>query len=245
MNEVLMLNNVEPEKILSKFVEEEVAAMMSYMSRGKWHTAKVNMASLDDKKLVVLIAPRIKPYPLNIAEGQVVGISIKHGYGKFVFESKILALGPCSRADFGGQIVLQKPANIELVQRRSYFRVPVPEKLFVEAKVWHKGSISRDGNDSWVGQLVDISAGGLQIAVLREADPRFKAGQFVGISFKPTPDSTAIMFNAQVKNILPTADERCLCLGLQIIGLEASPEGRFILQRLCGVVEQYHKMNQH
>jgi hypothetical protein len=28
-----------------------------------------------------------------------------------------------------------------------------------------------------------------------------------------------------------------------LVGLEASPEGRLILQRLCNIVEQYSKMN--
>ena len=52
------------------------------------------------------------------------------------------------------------------------------------------------------------------------------------------------MFNAQIRNILPTVNEENLCLGLQIVGLEASTEGHQILQRLCDVVERYYQINQ-
>jgi hypothetical protein len=52
------------------------------------------------------------------------------------------------------------------------------------------------------------------------------------------------VFNAQVRSVLPTADRTSLCLGLQIVGLEASEEGRQVLSRLAKVVECYHQINQ-
>jgi hypothetical protein len=48
----------------------------------------------------------------------------------------------------------------------------------------------------------------------------------------------------QVRNVLPTADRTSLCLGLQIVGLEASEEGRQVLGRLAKVVDHYHQVNQ-
>jgi hypothetical protein len=58
------------------------------------------------------------------------------------------------------------------------------------------------------------------------------------------PYETPLMFNARVRNILPTADGKSICIGLQMVGLEASPEGRLILQRLCNIVDRYYQMNQ-
>ena len=52
------------------------------------------------------------------------------------------------------------------------------------------------------------------------------------------------MFCGQIRNMLPTADGKNICLGAQIVGLEASPEGRQVLERLCGIVERYHQINQ-
>jgi hypothetical protein len=58
------------------------------------------------------------------------------------------------------------------------------------------------------------------------------------------PYEMPVMFNAQVRNILPTADRQGLCLGLQIVGLEASDEGRQTLSHLASIVDHYYQMNQ-
>jgi hypothetical protein len=58
------------------------------------------------------------------------------------------------------------------------------------------------------------------------------------------PYEMPLMFDAQIRNILPTAGEKSICLGLRIVGLEASPEGRQVLQRLCNVAEHYYQINQ-
>jgi hypothetical protein len=76
-----------------------------------------------------------------------------------------------------------------------------------------------------------------------EADFDFRKGQFIGLRFTPLPYETPLMFNAQIRNILPTADHTALCLGLQIVGLEASAEGRQTLARIAAVVDTYHRIN--
>jgi hypothetical protein len=101
---------------------------------------------------------------------------------------------------------------------------------------------------------MDISAGGAQVTVPLKrglpgesgaaAESDFHKGQFIGVRFTPMPYETPLMFNAQIRNILPTADHAGLCLGLQIVGLEASDEGRQVLSRLAAVVDRYHQLNQ-
>ncbi len=71
--------------------------------------------------------------------------------------------------------MLAVPDKVEIIQRRSYFRVDVPRSLKVNVLLWHrrrsrgtKNEI-RDTKDEignyWQGKLVDISAGGAQIVV--------------------------------------------------------------------------------
>ncbi|MHC4755698.1 MAG: hypothetical protein ACYTBP_11205, partial [Planctomycetota bacterium] len=62
--------------------------------------------------------------------------------------------------------------------------------------------------------------------------------------FTPMPYEQPLLLNAQIRNILPTADKKSWCLGLQLVGLEASKEGREVLQKLCSVVENYYQMQQ-
>ena len=74
-------------------------------------------------------------------------------------------------------------------------------------------------------------------------DTQFRNGQFIGMRFTPLPYETPLVLNAQIRNMLPRSDGNSIYLGLQIVGLEASPEGRRVLSRLVSVVEQYYKMN--
>lgn len=275
MNEVAMLSRAEPREILRTVIEKKTPAVLSFLSRGKWHVAKVSLTNLGANRLDIRLSPRKmdsllqkshqmptpKLPPINIQVNQPVGISLKYGYGKFIFETTVVALQPSTEPTSGGTITLMVPERIELVQRRSYFRVDVPSSLKVNVMLWHHRytnempetqQIETQTSDSrrmpqecyWQGKLTEISAGGVQIVVDTGQKPDFKRGQFIGLRFTPMPYEMPLMFNAQIRNILPTAGGKSICLGLRIVGLEASPEGRQVLQRLCNVAEHYYQINQ-
>lgn len=274
MNEAVMLRGAEPREILEAAIKEKVPAIMTYLSRGKWHVTKVMLTNLGASRLSVEIWQKEKPHPINININQPVGISLKYGYDKFVFDTKVLDLvlsaphlsyeSKASSQKQSGQIVLAVPVRIEIVQRRSYFRVDVPAALKVNVLIWHRGlnrvpepavwdrheqqnssdRINNKTQDYYKGRLVDISAGGAQVAIDTSQKPDFKKGQFIALTFTPSPYETPLILDAQIRSILPTADGSNICIGLQMVGLEASTEGRQILQRLCSVVEHYYQINQ-
>jgi hypothetical protein len=258
MSEIVILQGQESRTVLSAVVGQEAPAIMSYLSKDKWHVAKVTLKSLKDDKLYIEGCHASgKPHPINIRIGQPVGLNFKHAYGKFVFDTIVVGLEPSAVPNSGGTIVLTAPDRVGVVQRRSYFRVNVPESLKVSVVMWHRsGSRQADEptHNYFEGRLMDISAGGAQVVMpVRngrvEGTPGsapfdFHKGQFVGVRFTPLPFETPLVFNAQIRNILPTADHSALCLGLQIVGLEASEEGRTILARIASVVERYYDINQ-
>jgi len=261
MNEVMTPHGVDPEKILQIAINTKVPAIMSYLSRDKWHVAKVVLTKHDGDELRVESTISRRQRPINIRVDQPVGISFKHGYGKFVFDTTVKALEPSTdpeaRRDCGGTIVLACPDKIEVIQRRSYFRVNVPKSLKVQVLLWHRSSkhraakrkhdIDTETQNCSRGWLMDISAGGTQIIVPNRNDDgkaEFKKGQFISMRFTPQPYETPLILNAQIRNILPTTDEKNASLGLQFVGLEASSEGREVLNRLIGIVERYYQINQ-
>jgi len=273
MNEIMMLRGAEPREILETAIEEKVPAIMSYLSKNKWHVTKVILTNLGANRLNIEIWPKEKPHPINIHTDQPVGISIKYGYGKFVFDSTVVGLELSEGPNNHGKsptIVLAVPDRIEIVQRRSYFRVDVPKSLKVNVLLWHRGlkrapeailcdrdkqqDNSQDNSDEtnndkkrqdyYKGKLVDISAGGAQLALDTAQKPDLRKGQFIALTFTPMPYEKPLILDAQIRNILPTADGKNICLGIQLVGLEASPEGRGVLQRLCNVVEHYFQINQ-
>ncbi|OHB65025.1 MAG: hypothetical protein A2Y77_14255 [Planctomycetes bacterium RBG_13_62_9] len=258
MSEIVMLQGPESLTVLQAVVQSQSPAIMSYLSKEKWHVAKVTLKELKGNRLCVEGCHSSgKPHPINIRLDQPVGLSFKHTYGKFVFDTTVAGFEPSSDPQAGGTIVLALPQSLGVVQRRSYFRVNVPRSLKVNAVLWHRtGNRTPDERTHtyYEGRLMDISAGGAQVTVpvkrgengpsgtAGESD--FHKGQFMGVRFTPMPYETPLMFNAQIRNVLPTADRTGLCLGLQIVGLEASDEGRQVLSRLANVVEHYHQINQ-
>lgn len=279
----MVLRGDESEKILRTAINKQIVAIMSYLSKGKWHVAKVLLTEFAGDRITIESAnQKKKQHPINIQANQPVGISFKYEYGKFVFDTTVVALeaasGPNADQGWGGTIILAVPDRIEVVQRRSYFRVEVPESLKVKVVLWHRGNRRQaqkqmqnepDDQDHHYcqGRLIDISAGGAQVIVpyTNEQEPvsiptrnskgtvtrsfsagelDFRKGQFIGMRFTPMPYEMPVMISAQIRNILPTSDGNGASLGLQIVGLEASPEGRAVLARLISIVEHYHRINQ-
>jgi len=245
MNEIRTLQEVEPRKILKRVIDEKVTAIMSYMSRQKWYVEKVILTKLGAHSITAQILPDKKPHPINIQIEQPVGLSIKHRAGKVVCDTKVLALEPAIGPS-GGKIVFEVPDSVEIVDRRKYFRVNVPGQLKVDVLVWHRGCGKNNvpPENYWKGKLIDISAGGAQVAINTDQEPDLRKGQFIGLQFTALPYEKPLLFSAQIRNIIPTADHKSMCMGLQLVGLEASAEGRQTLSQLVRVVEQYHKMNQ-
>jgi hypothetical protein len=261
MNEVMTPHGVDREKVLQTAIDLKVPVIMSYLSKDKWHVAKVLLTNLDGDRLAVESLVSRRQRPINIRVDQPVGVSFKYGHGKFVFDTTVKALEPSTDPETqrqrGGIIVLAFPDKIEVIQRRNYFRVNVPESLKVKVLLWPrsgrreqadpKHDAGVEAHNCCQGRLMDISAGGTQVIVPKQNDAgqaSFKKGQFISIRFTPVPYETPLILNAQIRNILPTVDEQNSSLGLQFVGLEASPEGREVLSRLIGIVERYYQINQ-
>jgi c-di-GMP-binding flagellar brake protein YcgR len=226
----------------------QTQAVMTHLSRGKWHMTKVTLLSTTDMSIRVNITEKEKHHPINIKIDQPVGISFKHDHCKYIFDSAVSGFEQSVNAKSGGGIiVVAMPDRIDCIQRRNYYRVAVPQNINVRVLFWHRG-YSDDAkavplDDYWQGNLIDISAGGLLIGVDLEQKPNFREGQLVGVQFTAMPYEQPIQLEAQVRHIALTADGTKLCLGLQVIGLEATLEGREMLQRLCEVVNTYFDMN--
>jgi c-di-GMP-binding flagellar brake protein YcgR len=247
MREQEQLKNSEITDLLKTAVLKESQCLMTHVSRGKWHMTKLTLLSTTAGGIQLDITQKEKHHPININVDQPVGISFKHDFCKYIFESTVIGFEPSVNAKSGGIIVVSMPDRIDRIQRRNYYRVAVPEDLNVRVLFWHRGynddvkALPLD--NYWQGSLIDISAGGLQIGIDHDQKPNFRQGQLVGLHFTPLPYEQPIQIEAQVRHIAPTVDGSQLCLGLQVIGLEATAEGREMLHRLCNVVKTYFNLN--
>jgi anti-anti-sigma regulatory factor len=127
-----------------------------------------------------------------------------------------------------------KPRPLE---RRKYVRLRIPSSLQVDVLIWPGGRKTdyhklMPGH-SWHGRLVDISEGGVQVALDATERTSLGKGQLIGLQFSAKPIEKRLAFDALIKESLPTADGKNICFGLQFTGLEDNPEGLEGLQRLC------------
>ncbi|MDO8301840.1 MAG: PilZ domain-containing protein [Sedimentisphaerales bacterium] len=247
MREQEQLKDNEVTTLLKLAAAHGTQAIMSHLSRGKWHLTKITLVRTTGTNVQIDITQKEKHHPININIDQPVGISFKHDYCKYIFKSSVVGFEPSVNTSSGGIIVIALPDRIDRIQRRNYYRVTIPRHLNIRVLFWHRGYSDETKaiplENYWQGQLLDISAGGLQICVDLSQRPNFRAGQLVGIQFTPMPHEKPIQIEAQLRQIAPTADNTKLCLGLQVIGLEATIEGREMLHRLCDVVKAYLDMN--
>ncbi len=245
MNKSDIVKDAEIVKVFSRAIGAQTQGILSHMSRGKWHMSKVLLTYASDSAVHVDILHKEKPLPLNIKLNQPVGLTFKQDYSKFICETTVIGFEQSTNPNCGGRLVLDLPAKLEKMQKRSFYRVRIPEDMTVKTTFWHRGfkdSLVAPSDQAWEGHLLDLSAGGLQIGVSCEKKPNFKLGQLIGVQFRALPQRKLLILEGQVRHVAKTADGSNLCLGVQIVGLETSQEGREKLREIVEIVDEFQKI---
>ncbi len=245
VDEVIMLLGEKSREILDCVQQNRIPAKMSYCIDQRWRRNRVFIETLTDESLVVTVTPRMSSSELGIQHGQLVGISFQCEYGhsqdRFIFGSEVLGAQ-------NEQISLAMPEEIEIVRNKSFLRCAVPEGVIIDTEMCQKKQ--QDGRlvkaaahicQGWSGQLIELSADSLSVAVSTMQGPDLRKGDYLTVRFVPFDNETPLTVNACVKSMMPTEKAQEVSLDMEIIGLEASPEGRMVLRRLCSVVSQYRQ----
>lgn len=176
-------------------------------------------------------------YNVSVATRQVFNLYGFDGIFEIAAMSEVV-FEPSVEQPGTGTLELRSSDNSRPFQRRNYVRLNVSSSQQVDVLLWHGGR--KDDyhkvlpGHCWRGRLVDISEGGTQVAIDATEGVTLGKGRLVGLEFRLSPAESLLAFDAQIRAILPTADGKHVCLGLQFVGLEANPEGREALLRLCG-----------
>lgn len=247
MSEPQLLTNTDVTHILQRIIDAGVEGVMSHLVKGKWHICEVVFKTLTSCMVHVEVKQQKKLIPVDIAINQPVGISVRYEFNKYIFETIVVGFESSVNESCGGKIVLELPDRIECMQRRAYSRANVPTNLNVKVLFWHRGYMDdtkeAPPDNYWQGRMVNLSAGGLQIAVEIEQGPNFRIGQLVGLQFTPMSHQKPILLEAQVKHLAEKAEAKQLYVGVEFLGLEVSGEGRQKLRRMIDVVGEYEKQN--
>jgi len=235
-----ILNYSEIKTVLSEAQQEESPVIGSFMVNGKWQLLELKVCGGSDD----YIDFRCQTSCEGLKEDQPIGICIHLGHFKYLFDSTVQATesqGPLWR------ILLNPPDKVEQIERRAYHRQPVPTNTKVKVLFWHRGYLDESDNTPgevyWQGTLLNLSAGGARFEIELEHKEHFKIGQILGIQFTPMSYQKPLLLESHVKYAEEQSDNRYFRIGVEFLGLEASPEGRQILDRILEVISEYEAMN--
>jgi hypothetical protein len=227
-------------------IGRKTTARMCHMAVGKWIRNDVVLCELADSGIVIQTLNGHTAHLEKLQIQQPVGISFQIDHEKHIFDSIILGFESALAAE-GGRILIEIPEVIEKMPRRSYERQSVPSNLNVQALFWHRGysddTVHASVESYWQGQLINLSAGGCQIAVPSVISDCFQPNQLIGLQFTPMFYQKPILVEAQIIHLRTEETEKKTYLGVEFLGLEVSIGGRTILHRLMEVVEEYAKLN--
>jgi anti-anti-sigma regulatory factor len=136
--------------------------------------------------------------------------------------------------------------GVKKPQRRRYVRMKVCEACLLEVSLWHE-SIASDNQHVLMkhhskGRLLDVSLCGAQIGLDAEELHYFKKDQAIRLELKPY--QTSLLLDAQITEVLLTADGKGICVGVEFTGLEKNDKGRQGVEQLCNSIEQYWQLKE-
>lgn len=235
------LNLDQIKNFLLAAVQENAEVVLTFTHSGKWHIHQTRICQFDDETIFL----KEKSISKDLTENQPVGICVNLGHFKYLFETILKSV---QTQDQEGLILLDFPDKVEQMQRRAYERQPVPSNLKVKCMFWHRGYLDdlgqKPAEQYWQGRLLNLSAGGAQISVDLDLKSYFSRGQLVGVQFTPMSFQRPLLLEAHVKYLMDQLEHNQFLVGVEFLGLEAGPEGREVLHRLIGVINQYEVINE-
>lgn len=230
------LKSIQIKEFLSESRQKNSEVVVSFTRQGKWRILNAQIRDFSDESISLDISESLG----DIKAYQPVGICVHVEHSKYLFETTVSAV------DSGG-IEVDFPETAERMQRRAYERQPVPSDLKVKSLFWHRGylddSDKKPAEQYWQGRLVNLSAGGAQIAVDMDQKEHFCSGQLLGVQFTPMSYQKPLLLESHVRYFIDEPEHHQFLVGVEFLGLEASSQGREALERLVDVINQYEKMN--
>ena len=184
-------------------------------------------------------------------QGQEIAVSFKKGYHKCLFVTRILTRGhfEIEPGVSAPAMTVLAPQQVEKIQRRAFNRAMAPagEPVIVSFGPCWQGMDSC-GAQCHRARLHDLSAGGLGLVMGADRMPALKAGEQLRLSFVPWPGQEPLHLEARFRHATEPDESGEVILGLQIVGLEMTEEGRGRLRRIGrigGVYNRREPLAQH
>lgn len=214
----------------SEWLDDAVAERARIILHAKtvagWADWKSRLLATGEGNLRIACPPELLGRDSTVTIGQLIGVSLRHGHKKCMFDSEIIDQDPDT-----GDLLIRRPSSIQEMQRRVFSRVRVPDHLTIPVNV---NRLATDGVTDVPsvprrGILLDLSGGGMSVAVPTDARNKWRPGDTMRCLLPLEPAQEPRELTARVRFVEKTALGH-LRMGMQFIGLEGSAEGRTTLK---------------
>lgn len=244
-----ILSVQEATEILDYAVRDSALAVLSVANEHDWVCFKSRFLERDgNRRFFVLDWGAAGEEPPPLALGQYVGVSFRYKSRKVMFATVLEARGRFMNE--GGKPIAAAryrwPESLTELQRRAYYRTPVPSGVCIPATAWLGGRNQRSAaQDSplaaLTGECIDISCGGTLVRLSQPQAPPWAEDQTIGVELHLPDGRQPVLLDAHYRGTRFDGDEQ-LCAAVQFVGLEMSVEGRNTLQRLARSVQRFHRL---
>jgi len=229
------------DQILEDAVRDERQLVLTHNSNDGWRTYKASFVSGHTPTKCILVKVTCaedgvqEKFPVV---GDALGVTFRVGHKKCMFGTALLSV----QGKTGDSLwTIRRPEQIQQLQRRAYERAAPPKGSVVAVRFWRDvggDHAAVDARNVRYGQLEDISAGGMRIKVADSKDvPVDRTYRCV---FTPRPGKPALVLDAVLRH-REAVDQGRASLGFQFVGMEATPDGLRLLDRLVRIVNHFQR----
>jgi c-di-GMP-binding flagellar brake protein YcgR len=238
-------------EIFDYAVQERALAVLTVQEGSDWRTFKSRFLERDaSARFFVLDYQPVDGEGLPpIAPGQYVGVTFRQRSRKVLFATVVEAKGHFVLDDRSTvpAVRYRWPDSMTELQRRAYYRTPVPEGTTLLVSLWPGGSAARSSAQASTlqvstGDLADISCGGALVRLHQATPAPWLDGEVLGIQMQLPDGRPPVVIDARFRGVRHDA-LGARSAALQFVGLEMTVDGRLVLQRLAGSLQRLHREN--
>jgi c-di-GMP-binding flagellar brake protein YcgR len=181
----------------------------------------------------------------ELVVGQTLGVTFRRAHRKCVFETTVT--GRCNystgRADDVPALRLEWPESVFEMQRRLYYRTPVPRDAELPVQVRVRDEDGDCETDVMVcrGRMGDVSAGGMSVVLKNAENPRWRPETRVECKFVGASDGPAVELYGHMRYLyeMPEGGVR---MGVQFVGLETDGAARSTLDEIIELTKKFQEI---
>ncbi len=231
----------QQDKLLEDSIDRRLRTVVTQRLPDGWRTYKSSFesgTSASGMMVLKLIVPNDTEEVAWPRADEPLGVAFRLGHKKCMFSTVAQA---SETRDGETYLRVTWPKDLKTFQRRVFDRVAPPRGTIVPVRFWaeeHNASTTATARNVHNGQLEDLSAGGMRV---KTGDlSNIQLGGTYRCVFTAQPGSPTLILDTVLRHREATDSGRA-SLGFHFLGLEMTPEGRKLLDRIVHIVKQFQR----